>query len=190
MNTFPSVIKKEDINKLPLIECPLEIQIIETQDEAIKAAIELKNETHLGFDTETRPSFKKGESYKISLLQLSGASKAYLFRLNFFEMPQELIDILTNDEIIKTGVAIRDDIKGLQKLKNFSPAGFVEIVDLVKQHKIQHFGLRAIAAITLNGRISKGAKLTNWENKQLTHAQVKYAATDAWVGREIYFKLT
>ena len=190
MSSFASVIKKEDINKLPLIECPLEIEIITTQEAAIKAAIELKKETHLGFDTETRPSFKKGESYKISLLQLSGEKKAYLFRVNLFDIPQELIDILTSEHIIKTGVAIRDDIKGLQKLKKFSPAGFVEIVDLVKEHKIQHFGLRAIAAITLNGRISKGAKLTNWENKVLTKAQIKYAATDAWVGREIYFKLT
>lgn len=104
-------------------------------------------------------------------------------------MPENLINLLASNDIIKAGVAIRDDIKGLQNLKNFKPAGFVEIADYVKEFGIEQFGLRSISAITLGIRISKSAKLTNWENKNLRPEQLKYAATDSWVGREIYVKL-
>lgn len=156
---------------------------------AANAANELAQEAILGFDTETRPAFKKGESHPVSLLQLSGEHKTYLFRLNRFEMPENLINLLASNEIIKAGVAIRDDIKGLQNLKNFKPAGFVEIADYVKEFGIEQFGLRSISAITLGIKISKSAKLTNWENRVLKPEQLKYAATDSWVGREIYLKL-
>ena len=162
--------------------------ILNDQD-AIKAANELQKEPILGFDTETRPSFRKGETYNVSLLQLSGETVTYLFRLNKFKMPGQLIDILSSEDHKKVGVAIRDDIKGLQKLVPFKPNGFLEIADYVKDFGIEQFGLRSIAAIALGIRISKGAKLTNWENKTLKPEQLKYAATDSWVGREIYLKL-
>lgn len=163
--------------------------LIKTASDAIIAASKLQSESILGFDTETRPSFKKGESYDVSLLQLTGTDCTYLFRLNFFEMPDEIIKILSSPDIIKAGVAIRDDIKGLQKLKPFKANGFIELADYVKEFGIEQFGLRSIAAITLDIRISKSAKLTNWENPKLRPEQLKYAATDSWVGREIYLKL-
>lgn len=104
-------------------------------------------------------------------------------------MPDEIIQILSCPNIVKAGVAIRDDIKGLQKLSPFKAQGFVELADYVKDFGIEQFGLRSIAAVTLGIRISKGAKLTNWENTKLKPEQLKYAATDSWVGREIYLKL-
>ena len=186
---LPKKLLKEEIAALPLTAFEGPIELINDVDSAIVAAQELSKEQVLGFDTETRPSFKKGENYDVSLLQLSGKDKTYLFRLNKFQMPQALVDLLATTEIIKAGVAIRDDIKGLQKLVKFQPGGFVEIADYVKEFGIEQFGLRSIAAITLGIRISNGAKLTNWENRTLKPDQLKYAATDSWVGREIYLKL-
>ncbi|MFT6604752.1 MAG: ribonuclease D, partial [Bacteriovoracaceae bacterium] len=149
----------------------------------------LKKETVLGFDTETRPSFKKGEVYDVSLLQLSNANDSFLFRLNKFNFPQELADLLADPKIIKTGVAIRDDVIALQKLHPFEEAGFFELADEAKKQRYENFGLRALTAIFLRQRLSKKAKITNWEQARLTRAQLEYAALDSWVGLQIYHKI-
>ena len=186
---FPTSITKEQINLMPLSFFKGD-SIVITSDEEVELAIkELQKETILGFDTETRPVFKKGVSYPVSLLQLSTNEKAYLFRLNHINLPKTLVDILTDPKIIKVGVAIRDDVIGLQKLCPFEDESFVELATLAKKLSIKNLGLRSLAAIVLGVRISKGAKLTNWENKTLTKSQINYAATDAWIGREIYLHL-
>jgi ribonuclease D len=183
---FRSSIKKEEINELKMLKFPGKIHLVTNTEEAIGIAAELEKEDILGFDTETRPSFKKGESYDVSLLQLSTKTDAYLFRLNKMSFPKELAQLLADPNIVKAGVAVRDDIKSLQKLQPFKEEGFCELADFAKELGVQNFGLRALCAIFLDFRLSKRAKITNWEQPKLTAAQIEYAACDAWVGLEIY----
>src|SRR5690606_1257065 len=150
----------------------------------------LSKEKVLGFDTETCPSFNAGQSYRLSLLQLATEDTAYLFRLCRMDFPPELAAILSDSEIIKAGVAIQDDVKALQKLHPFKPSGFIDLAKEAEKHQIKNFGLRALTAIFLGKRLTKGAKLTNWDRKDLTPSQLNYAANDALVGLKIYQKIS
>ncbi len=186
---YPKSITKDEINELPMLKFKGELILITNQKSAIRAVNDLKKESVLGFDTETRPSFKKGETYDVSLLQLSNETTSYLFRLHKFDFPRELADLLADGNIIKSGVAIRDDVKGLQKLHPFEDAGFFEIADEAKAQGYKNFGLRALTEIFLGKRLSKKAKITNWEQARLTQAQLEYAALDAWVGLQIFHRI-
>jgi Ribonuclease D len=143
----------------------------------------------LGFDTETRPTFKKGKKNSVSLIQLSTGDLACLFRINKIGIPNELTDLLSDPSIIKAGVAVHDDIRFLKGIRKFSPDGFIDLQTLVKDFGIQSSGLKKLAAIVLGFRISKRQQVTDWEAEQLTEAQQIYAATDAWVCYQIYEKL-
>ena len=143
----------------------------------------------LGFDTETRPTFRKGRKNAVSLIQLSTEDLACLFRINKIGIPDELADLLSDPSIIKTGVAVHDDIKFLKSVRKFNPEGFVDLQTLVKDFGIQSSGLKKLTAIVLGFRISKRQQVTDWEAEQLTEAQQIYAATDAWVCYQIYKKL-
>ncbi|CBW25831.1 putative 3'-5' exonuclease [Halobacteriovorax marinus SJ] len=187
--SFKKSIEKEEINKLEMLKFQGNIHLITDDAEAIKIAKKLSSEEILGFDTETRPSFKKGENYDVALLQLSTENDAYLFRLNKMKLPNELVDLLADENIVKAGVAVRDDIKSLQKLNPFKEESFCELQDVAKELGVKNFGLRALCAIFLNYRLSKRAKITNWEQPKLTQAQIHYAACDAWVGLQIYKKM-
>lgn len=183
---YKKKISKDEINELPVMTYNGEIRLITTTEEAIKAAKEMENETLLGFDTETRPSFKKGEYYDISLLQLSTEKQPYLFRMNMHELPKEIIDLLANPKIVKAGVAVRDDVIGIQKLYPFEAGSFIDLATIAKEKEYQNFGLRALCGIFLGERLSKRAKITNWEQPTLTKAQIHYAACDAWAGFRLY----
>ena len=143
----------------------------------------------LGFDTETRPTFKKGKKNIVSLIQLSTGDLACLFRINKIGIPDELADLLSDPTVIKAGVAVHDDIKFLKGVKKFSPDGFIDLQHLVKEFGIQSSGLKKLAVIVLGFRISKRQQVTDWEAEQLSEAQQIYAATDAWVCHQIYKKL-
>jgi ribonuclease D len=143
----------------------------------------------LGFDTETRPTFKKGRKNSVSLIQLSSGDLAFLFRINRIGIPDELADLLSDPSVIKAGVAVHDDIKFLKGVRKFTPDGFIDLQNFVKDFGIQSSGLKKLAAIILGFRISKRQQVTNWEAEQLTEAQQIYAATDAWVCHQIYKKL-
>jgi ribonuclease D len=143
----------------------------------------------LGFDTETRPTFKKGRKNAVSLIQLSTEDLACLFRINKIGIPDELADLLSDPAVTKAGVAVHDDIRFLTGVRKFSPEGFIDLQNYVRDFGIQCSGLKKLAAIVLGFRISKRQQVTDWEADQLTEAQEIYAATDAWVCHQIYKKL-
>ncbi len=143
----------------------------------------------LGFDTETRPTFKKGRKNSVSLIQLATGELACLFRINKIGIPDELINLLSDPSVTKAGVAVHDDIRFLKGVKKFSPDGFIDLQNFVKEFGIQSSGLKKLSAIVLGFRISKRQQVTDWEAEQLTEAQQVYAATDAWVCHQIYKKL-
>ncbi|NDV63285.1 3'-5' exonuclease domain-containing protein 2 [Puniceicoccales bacterium CK1056] len=182
-------ITKEEINDLPLNAYEGPITIVDDDEKLAKALKELRKEKILGFDTESRPSFKKGQNYPASLIQLGGEHHIWLFQISNFASLDALWEILADEEIIKAGVAIADDIKKLQELQDFTPGGFVEIATLSTQAGILNTGLRSLAALLLGFRISKRAQVSNWAKNTLTDIQIQYAATDAWVSRELYLHM-
>lgn len=182
-------ISKEEINELPLYEFKGTIVLIESLKDALKAVQVLQNEKILGFDTETRAAFKKGERYDVALLQLATKSHVYLFRLNKFKLMPELTAILADPNIIKTGVAVRDDIIALQKLLKFKDHNFIDLADVAREKNVKNFGLRALTGIFLKKRLSKKEKISNWAKDVLSKEQISYAACDAIVGFEIYHEI-
>ncbi|TKG95500.1 3'-5' exonuclease domain-containing protein 2 [Puteibacter caeruleilacunae] len=186
---FQETITKEELYQLPLEHFEGEVILVQNYEQAVEAANYLKQQRVLGFDTETRPAFKKGQVNKVALLQLGTFKKVFLFRLNLLGLPDCISDILADKNIVKVGVAIRDDIKILKRLNPFKAAGFLELQEYVKEFGIQNFSLKKISGIVLGFRISKSQRLSNWEAQKLTNAQQVYAATDAWVAYEIYKKL-
>lgn len=165
------------------------IHLITSDDQLQSYIAEITESSLLGFDTETRPSFKKGDNFKMALLQLSNDTDAYLIRLHYIRDLSPLKNVLENKNITKIGLAIRDDIKGLQKLIPFEPQSFVELQELAKSLGLKNFGLKGMTEEVLDVTLSKKAKLTNWETKTLSSDQLTYAATDAWIGLKLYKKL-
>ena len=186
---FQPSIEKNEINILPVAHFDGEVILVNSHDLLDAAIKELKKNSILGFDTETRPSFKKGIKNKVALLQLATAENSWLFRLNKIGLPTKLLDILEDPGIIKVGVAIRDDLIKLGELREFTPSGFVELADYVKKFDIQDNGLRKLAANVLKIKISKSQQLSNWEAEAYSPSQIRYAATDAWACFEIYHQL-
>ena len=187
---FQEYITREELDELPLKAFEGEIVVVD-QTEKLESAINyLSNQRMIGFDTETKPSFKRGQINQVALLQLSTGKKAFLFRINKIGLPEPLKKILSNSEILKVGVAIHDDIKGLQRVSHFKPGGFIELQQQVKDYGINDFSLKKIAGIVLGVRISKSQRLSNWESDELTEAQQCYAATDAWISFKILHSLS
>ncbi|MBU0481572.1 MAG: 3'-5' exonuclease domain-containing protein 2 [Proteobacteria bacterium] len=186
---FDRRMTKEEINSLPIRSYPGKIKVINTRDGLDKAVHELNKESLLGFDTETRPNYLKGQDHLPSLLQLAGEKCVYLFQLKHLNFPEKLRKILETERIIKCGVAVDQDIIQLQKITTFIDDGFVELSKVAKASGIRNHGLRGMTAVLLGFRISKSAQRSNWATDILTEKQIRYAATDAWVGRELYLIL-
>lgn len=186
---FQKKISKEQLSKLPIKAFRGDTFLIDSYRKLQNALPYLHDNMILGFDTETKPTFKRGNYHSVALLQLAAKDKAFLIRLNKIGLPDEIIEILQNPDIKKVGVAIHDDIKALQRLKRFEAGGFIELQNFVKKYGIENFGLRKLTGLILDFKISKRQQLSNWENSVLTDAQILYAATDAWVSYEIYRKL-
>ena len=181
-------ISKAEINDLPLIRWEGRIKVLNTTREMEAAATRLTAETHLGFDTETRPSFKKGQYYPPALIQLATADCVYLFRINKIGALTPLRTVLESPEILKTGVSVKNDVKELCVLEEFKPAGFADIAEITARLGYKNRGLRALAGLLLGGRISKAAQVSNWARPTLDEKQLRYAATDAWISRELYIR--
>jgi ribonuclease D len=183
-------ITEEEVRNLPLAAFEKEIIVVEKEDMIEEAFNYLREQRFLGFDTETKPSFKKGQKNEVALLQLASADKAYLFRLNKLKLDGQIRKILSDKNITKIGVAIKDDLIALKRKNTFIPQSFIELQELVKKYGIQNFSLQKLSAIVLGVRISKSKRLSNWESEILNEAQLKYAATDAWMALEVYHTLT
>ena len=176
----------DEINRLELASYRGPVHVVHTPDQVLAAVAALRHETVLGFDTETRPSFKKGESHPPALMQLAGESAVYVFQLHAIGLPVELAQVLSDPRITKAGVAIARDLRELRTLTEFEPHGFVDVGTCAAKSGVQHHGLRGLAALLLGCRISKSAQLTNWERADLPPPALRYAATDAWISRRIY----
>jgi ribonuclease D len=188
---FIESITPQELEKLEFASFPGRIIVIDAVGAEFNRAIAyLRSQKVIGFDTETRPTFTPAQPrYNVSLLQLSGADRAYLFRVNKIGMHRRLCNLLASEKIIKVGAAIHDDIRGLQKLHGFQPAAFVDLQKIGWEWGIRDKAVKKMAAIILGFRISKTQQLSNWEADALSESQQKYAATDAWVCREMYLKL-
>jgi ribonuclease D len=188
---FIETIKPEQIEKLEYASFPGKIIVIDSVGAEFNRAIAyLRSQKIIGFDTETRPTFSPSQpSYGVALLQLSGPEKAFLFRINNMGMHRRLCSLLANPKVVKVGAAIHDDIRGLQKHHEFSPAAFIDLQKIVCEWGIRDKSVKKMAAIILGIRISKTQQLSNWEAETLSEGQCKYAATDAWVCREMYLEL-
>ena len=182
-------ITKEEIAELPIRAFEGKINVPLTEEEICAAVGYLRRYPVLGFDTETRPNFRKGQHNNVALLQLSAGNEAFLFRLNKIKLPEVVKQLLADASITKVGAAIHDDLKALVKLSPFVPGGFVDVQTIAKQLGIENLGLRPLAAMLMGIKISKAQQTSNWEIPYLTAAQRLYAATDAWVSLEIYTRL-
>lgn len=187
--TYQNLITAEEIKNLPVYVYEGKVKIVEEIKEIEPAVRYLQMQSCLGFDTETRPAFKKGEYHPVSLLQLAAEGGVYLFRLNKCGFPASLRTLLADEKIIKIGVGIRDDLRLLQKINDFIPASFVELQSFVEKYGIQEKSFSKMMAIIFRVRISKRQRVTNWEAPELTAAQIKYAATDAWGALQMYKEL-
>ena len=182
-------ISHEEITELPLQFFKGKIALIKEEAKLQRAFDEIAEHESIGFDTETRPSFKKGEIHKVSLMQIAIPGKVFLIRLNHTGFTQPVIQFLENESIKKAGVGLRDDIKALHKLSRFHAGGFTELSTMAREAGIQVESVKKLSALLLGFRISKGSQTSNWEASTLTEKQMVYAATDAWVCLEIYKKL-
>lgn len=186
---YPSTITKDEINALKLDQYEGKIHVISDESRVHGAIEKIKKHKVVGFDTESKPTFKRGEYNHVALVQIALPNDVYLFRINGMGISDSMIDFFEDQSIIKVGVALRDDLIDLKKIRKFKPASFQELNHLVKDIGIESNGLRKLVAIILGFRISKSAQVTNWEAPRLTKKQVQYAATDAWVCLEMYRQL-
>ena len=188
---FRISISPEEIAALELATFPGEIVVVDALDDRFNNAVRyLRRQTVIGFDTETRPTFSPDQhSNGTALLQLSGSGRAFLFRLQKIGLPRQLVSILANPDIIKVGAATADDVRGLQKYAPFKAKGFQDLQSMVWEYGIRDKSVKKMTAIILGVKISKAQQLSNWEAEILTQSQQRYAATDAWVCREMYLRL-
>lgn len=188
---FKPTITTEEIEKLRQAEFPGEIIVINSEGKEYDEAIEyLRSEKIIGFDTETKPCFVAHAARNgVAILQLAGGDRAYVFRVQQLGIPASLAELLSTPQVIKVGAAVRDDINGLQRYRSFDANGFADLQTIAEKFGIEEKSVRKMAAIILQRRVSKSQQLSNWESARLSEAQLRYAAVDAWICREMYIKL-
>lgn len=186
---FAPSIDVTDINILPPLQFEGEKIVVDTEEALEQIMPQLYADKMWGFDTETKPSFKKGVSHHVSLMQISNDKKCFLIRLHQSGFSKALKAWVEDSSIQKIGLSLKDDIRELNKLLHLKPNGFIDLQNIVGDFGINELSLKKVAAIVLGGKISKRQRLTNWETKMLNEAQQTYAATDAWACLHIYNEL-
>lgn len=190
INSFSISISKDQLSALPTVEFPGAITAVETLPDATEALDFLGKQRAVGFDTETKPNFRKGQTNTVSLIQISTLDHSYLFRLNKLGFCDELKKFMESDSVVKVGLSLKDDFHMLHKIADFDPHNFVDLQNVVKSFHIADSSLQKIYGILFNGRISKSQRLSNWEAAKLSAGQMIYASIDAWACLKIYNHLT
>lgn len=183
---FLRQISREEMNELPIRRYEGEVHLVETAEGLERAAGDILQETAVGFDTETRPAFRKGESHLPALAQVATARAVYLFPLQRLDCSGLLGELLAAPRIVNAGVALAEDLRQLRQLFQFEQRSLVDLGTVARRHGLKQTGLRNLTGIFLGTRIPKGAKTTNWAARRLSPQQIAYAATDAWACRELY----
>lgn len=178
--------EKESIAQMPRVLFDGRIIVVQTEGEAIKATNFLRSQNLVGLDTETRPTFKKGQHHQVSLLQVATKEVCFLFRLNFMGLPDCVVAMFSDEHLTKVGLSLHDDLHALRQRREFTPLGFVELQTMAKALSIDDLSLQKLYANLFHERISKGQRLSNWEADVLSPQQKLYAATDAWACINLY----
>lgn len=184
----PLTISREEVNALPIRRYEGEVHVVSAEGDIASALKDILGETVVGFDTETRPAFRPGESYPPSLAQLATARAVYLFQVRHREVAQALAEVLGNEHVVKAGVGLADDLKALKKLIEFAEKSVVDLGAVAVRNGLKQTGVRNLTALFLAFRIPKGTKTSNWARPRLSSQQITYAATDAWACRELYVR--
>jgi len=184
----PRAISREDLALLPIRRFAGRVCLVETPHELERAHADLRAESVVGFDTETRPAFKKGESHLPSLVQVATAGAVYLFPLRRREVFPVLAELLSQARTVKAGVSLADDLRALKRVFAFEEHTILDLGRVARSAGLGQTGVRNLAGMFLGFRIPKGTKTSNWAKRELTAAQIAYAATDAWACRELFLK--
>ena len=186
---IPRSISREDMAKLPIRRYEGRVCLVATPGNLEEARSDLRQESITGFDTETRPAFKKGESHLPALVQVATARAVYLFQLRRrTDVFPALAELLSEPRIIKAGVSLADDLRALKKVFPFEEKNMLDLGLVARRSGFEQTGVRNLAGILLGLRIPKGTKTSNWAARELSPAQIAYAATDAWACRELYLR--
>ena len=192
MNEFRRSISRGDVNELPIRRYEGPVKLVETPEDLEGAMADIRKEigqeSVVGLDTETRPSFRKGESHLPCLAQVATARAVYLFPLQRLDCSRELAELLADPLIIKAGVSLAHDLRQLKLVFPFEPASVLDLGDVARHGGVGQSGVRNLAANFLGFRIPKGNRTSNWAARRLSPAQITYAATDAWACRELYLR--
>ena len=181
-------IPHDELMRLPVVRYHGPIRSVANATDLHRALNEIRSERVIGFDTETRPTFRKGQLHAPSLVQIATSHAVHLFQLSRLDCSQTLAEVFSNAQIIKAGIALARDFSELQKLFPFTPANVVDLGEIAKRRGVEQTGLRNLAGLFLAGRITKGPQTSNWARANLSPSQVCYAATDAWACRELYLR--
>jgi len=186
--TTRRTIPHEELMQLPIVRYRGAIHFIQTEKDLHRALQEIRCEHVVGFDTETRPTFRKGQFHAPSLVQIATGHTVHLFQLARLDFSHALAEVFGNAQIIKAGVALARDLSELQKVFPFKPANMVDLGEIAKHRGMAQTGLRNLTGLFLGGRITKGPQTSNWSQPTLSPKQQLYAATDAWACRELYLR--
>lgn len=181
-------ISPEALNELPVRRYEGKVNFVASPAQLHAARLDVLHERVIGFDTETRPAFRKGESYLPSIAQVATAAAVHIFPLRYPDTHRLLAELLASADIVKAGVALANDLRTLKQRFDFNERRVVDLGVVAKRNGYAQSGVRNLAGIALGYRIAKGAKTTNWAAAQLSPAQIAYAATDAWVCRELFLQ--
>ena len=183
-------VSREEVNALPIRRYEGEVRVVSAPQDLAPALADILQEPVVGFDTETRPAFRPGESYSPSLAQVATARAVYLFQVRHREAAEAVAQTLASEHVVKAGVGLADDLRALKKLVEFSERSIVDLGAVATRHGLKQTGVRNLTGLFLGFRIPKGTKTSNWSRSQLTSQQIAYAATDAWACRELYLRFS